>query len=114
MGIRRFTTAVLAALATCCGLLVPAPAALAATAASCPTGTQGMDFTSLFLPSTCAGFPDHGSPYVFRIGTLYAWRLVGLDVLLVRVGSATATCTADQVRADGSLEATGCRFTITS
>ena len=108
--VRRFVAAVLVAFATCCGLLVPVPGALAATTTSCPSGTQGMNRTTLIPPTTCAAFSDHGSPYVFQIATLYGWRLVGLDVLLVRLGPATATCATYQVSADGSLSATGCTF----
>ncbi|MEU5264119.1 hypothetical protein [Amycolatopsis sp. NPDC021455] len=109
--VRRFTVAASLALATCFGLVAPVPAALAATTTSCPSGIQGLDRTTLTLPGTCAGFPDQGAPYVFRIATLYGWRLVGLDVLLVRLGPATATCPGYQVSADGSVTATRCAFT---
>ncbi|MEV6827936.1 hypothetical protein [Amycolatopsis sp. NPDC051102] len=95
--------------ATWCGLV--APPAQATTTTSCPSATQPLNqFSTLIIPATCAGFPDEGAPYVFRIGTLYGWRLVGLDVLLVSLGPATASCTAYQVRADGSLLATGCTY----
>lgn len=110
--VRRFAAAAALALAACGGLVVPAPEALAATTASCPTGIQGLDRTTLTLPATCAGFPDQGAPYVFRIATLYGWRQVLLDILLVRLGPATATCPAYQVSADGSVTATRCTFTF--
>lgn len=109
MRMRRFTAVVSLGFVSWCGLA--APPAQAATTTSCPSAIQpqlGTD--ALVMPATCAGFPDEGAPYVFHIGTLYAWRLVGLDVLLVPVGPATASCTAYQVQAGGSLKATGCTY----
>ena len=109
--IRRFAAAAAVLFATCGGLLVPAPAALATTTASCPSGIQGRDYFSLSLSSSCAGFPDQGSPYVFQVGSLWVWRMVGLDFTLYQTGPATATCTAYQIRDTGSLLTTGCAFT---
>ena len=107
-GFRRWSTAVLVTLATGGGLVVPAPGAMAATTASCPTGIEGLSGTSLHLPSSCAGFPDSGAPYVFRIDTLLRLEWVGLDLLLVSVGRTTVTCAAYQIEADGSLDASSC------
>ncbi|MDQ7802348.1 hypothetical protein Q5425_01300 [Amycolatopsis sp. A133] len=92
-------------------MLAAAPSALAETTTSCPSAAQERaNWSALTMAGTCAGFPDHGAPYVFRIGTLYAWRLVGLDVLLVPVGPATESCTAYEVLANGVLRATGCKY----
>lgn len=105
----RFTAVVLMGLVTWCGLV--APRAQAATTSSCPSAMQELGtLNALRMAATCAGSPDLGAPYVFHIGTLYAWRLVGLDVLLVPVGPATESCTAYQVQAKGSLLATGCTY----
>ncbi|WP_410566225.1 hypothetical protein [Amycolatopsis sp. cmx-4-61] len=96
-------------LVTWCGLV--APPAQATTTTSCPSATQPLyPFNAVGIPASCAGFPDQGAPYVFRIGSLYAWRLVGLDILLVGLGPATLSCTAYRVQADGSLLATGCTY----
>ena len=108
--IRQVTAVVSLVLAACCGLV--APSAQAATTSSCATAVQNnWPYSVLHMPGTCAGSPDQGAPYVFRIGTLYVWRLVGLDVLLVSAGPATATCATSQLQADGSLLATGCTYT---
>ncbi|MEV5713358.1 hypothetical protein AB0L41_05650 [Amycolatopsis mediterranei] len=107
--VRRCAAAASLVLATCFGLV--APEALASTMASCSTAIQGLDETSLVLPRTCAGFPDQGAPYVFRIGTLYGWRRILLDILLVSLGPATATCSDYEVSADGLRTATHCTFT---
>ncbi len=107
--VRRFAAVASLVLATWCGLIVPAPGALAATTTSCVSASQEQLASSAYYVSRdCAGFPDLGAPYVFRIGTLYAWRLVGLDVLLVPVGPATLTCAAYELQAAGRLRATGC------
>ncbi|WP_103351554.1 hypothetical protein [Amycolatopsis sp. CA-128772] len=109
MGIRRFTAAALLVSATCCTLV--APAAQAATTTSCASAMQDrLTFRALRMAGTCAPSPDQGAPYVFHIGTLWAWRLVGLDVLLVSVGPATESCTAYQLQTDGSVLATGCSW----
>jgi hypothetical protein len=107
--VRRFVAVASLVLATCCGLTVPAPGALAASTTSCVSAAQERLASSTYdVSSDCAGFPDLGAPYVFRIGTLYAWRLVGLDVLLVPTGPATLTCAAYELQAAGWLRATGC------
>ncbi|WIX91320.1 hypothetical protein [Amycolatopsis sp. DG1A-15b] len=106
--IRRCVAAGSVAFATGYGLVAPAPPAMAATAVSCSSGTEDFIGTTLYLPSTCAGFSDHGSPYVFQIATLYQWKLIGLDIGLISLGRTTVTCTAYQIRSDGSLSATGC------
>ncbi|ADJ44171.1 hypothetical protein AMES_2348 [Amycolatopsis mediterranei S699] len=99
-------------LATWCGLIVPAPGALAATTTSCVSATQERPASSTYdVSKDCAGFPDLGAPYVFHVGTLWVWRLVGLDVLLVATGPATLTCAAYAPQPAGWLRATGCAVT---
>ncbi|MEU4253551.1 hypothetical protein AB0F15_39785 [Amycolatopsis sp. NPDC026612] len=110
--VRRWAAVASLVLATWCGLIVPAPGALAATTTSCVSAAQERLASSTYdVSKDCAGFPDLGAPYVFRVGTLYAWRLVGLDVLLVPTGPATLTCAAYQLQAAGRLQATGCTVT---
>jgi hypothetical protein len=107
--VRRCAAAASLVAATLGGMIVAAPSALAETTASCASAAQERLASSTYTVSRdCAGFPDLGTPYVFRIGTLYAWRLVGLDVLLVPVGPATLTCAAYEQQPAGWLRATGC------
>ncbi|MET8848705.1 hypothetical protein [Amycolatopsis sp. NPDC004625] len=109
MRMRRFTAVVSLGLVTWCGLA--APPAQAATTTSCASAVENRwPASTVHMSAPCVPDPDQGAPYVFRIGTLYVWRLVGLDVLLVSAGPATATCTAYQVQPDGSLTAAGCRY----
>jgi hypothetical protein len=107
--VRRFAAVASLVLAACSGLVLPAPSARAETTTSCPSAAQERAFYSTYdISRACAGFPDHGAPYVFQVATLYVWRLVGLDVLLVPVGPATLTCAAYQLQPAGWLKATGC------
>jgi hypothetical protein len=108
--VRRWAAVASLVLATCSGLIGPVPGALAETTTSCTSAAQErVSWSTYDLSKDCTGFPDHGAPYVFHVATRYAWRLVGLDVLLVPVGPATLTCAAYQPQAAGWVRATGCR-----
>ena len=110
--VRRCAAAASLVAAALGGTIAAAPGALAETTTSCASAAQERLGSSAYSVSKdCAGFPDLGAPYVFRIGTLYAWRLVGLDVLLVPVGPATLTCAAYELQASVWLRATGCWVT---
>ncbi|HET6710004.1 hypothetical protein [Amycolatopsis sp.] len=68
---------------------------------------------TLVLSSACAPSPDQGAPYVFRIGFLLEWRMVGIGYSVFPVGPATATCTAYGTWNDNAaILATGCTFVL--
>lgn len=101
--IRHRTAAGLLVFATACGLVAAAPSAEAATTVSCPFGVKLA--ATLTIPSTCAGFPDQGAPYVFRIdnaSTIDLWNNI------IALGKKTYSCSAYHFLANGALQATGC------
>ncbi|MEV6446873.1 hypothetical protein [Amycolatopsis sp. NPDC051716] len=95
--------------------LASAPAASAATTTSCAggysIGPPGWPFplSPIHLGTSCTGFSDAGSPYVFKIATFNA--ISTQQPYNHYFYNITATCTAYS-NSGTDLVATGCTFTF--
>ncbi|MET8849076.1 hypothetical protein [Amycolatopsis sp. NPDC004625] len=95
--------------------LASAPAASAATTTSCASGYSigvlHLPAPTIHLGTSCTGFSDAGSPYVFKIAIFNA--ISNQQPYNTYFHNVTATCTA--YSAGGTdLVATGCTFTFGS
>ena len=93
---RHLSVLALAGAAALGACLLAAPAAQAATTSNCTSGLAGGQYGSVFPivllgTSSCPGFVDTGSPYVFHIATFDVLQSLP-NSMVFKYSNVTATC----------------------